>query len=738
MKKKLITLLTALLSVIFALGMLSGCALITTDSEADMKQIVAEVDVSKDKDSLSAAVKKVGAKKDLALSDTTLEKVGSTGDVTKRDLITTFLSYGYSYISAGYSYAEAFDAVLDILVGNKIDAQIAIAYYLNAGEVVVDREYVESTKGYTAVPDSDGMKMDKTISETAYADAIGSKTGDEAAIAAFSFFLTEDEINYAKYTVMQSINSAIDSYEAEIIKEESSDSSSSSSDRTVPTGANTLSSQYYPTNEAGELDYDIYTGMNLVSECGTYEKQDGSTVITRTRAYMKYIAALKNNYMIGADEDILDITSLAYYASQYKSQLEAMIVNKFVGTVALDMTDSIEEQMLIAMYDDLVTKQKANGSSSFTSTMDSAADDSFVVYSPDDRTYGFVVNILLPFSTQQEMDLEDLAASTNGETSKEYYAERNKLFLEIEAKDLRDSWFNGATDYSFDASKVSGLDYYKTDSNSDYLFFEDSYVTGKEGIDRYAGTYPYNGTVTYNEEKDEYELKANPLSIDEFLKEMNDYINFAVGSNVASGALNAGYGVEPEDFIKADGNGREIDYDKMVYYKGSVAGVAGVSKEEYMTEDSVAYKALSAFNELMFAYSTDTGCLNTYLGYSVTPKQESSSYVEEFTYAARAAILEGAGTYYVVGTEFGLHIVYVSYVYTGGEVYQDGFVYANRHEEGTFSYLFYQASKTEVASDYASDQLSDIVTTIENSDKIVVKHQSRYEDLRKTVAAQDD
>ena len=47
----------------------------------------------------------------------------------------------------------------------------------------------------------------------------------------------------------------------------------------------------------------------------------------------------------------------------------------------------------------------------------------------------------------------------------------------------------------------------------------------------------------------------------------------------------------------------------------------------------------------MFAYTTDTACLNTYFGYSIASIEESTTYVAEFEYASQEAIQKGAGTY---------------------------------------------------------------------------------------------
>ena len=43
MKKKLITILSTFLALVFTVGMFSGCDLLVTDNKRDMEQVVAEV-----------------------------------------------------------------------------------------------------------------------------------------------------------------------------------------------------------------------------------------------------------------------------------------------------------------------------------------------------------------------------------------------------------------------------------------------------------------------------------------------------------------------------------------------------------------------------------------------------------------------------------------------------------------------------------------------------------------------
>ncbi len=753
MKKKLIRIVSLVMTAMLALGLFSGCSLgifsdmgiLVTDNQRDMQQVVAEVNLGKDKTSLEESFSLLSEELNSTVADQ-LDKVLTTDEIYKRDLVAYFMSYGYNYYSENNSYSAAFEQVMQDLVDRKIMSQFATVYYLNAGEVLVDRDNVTIKDGYVDVSGTDGMKMNGEISLDGYLSAIEGKTGDEAAVAGYSYLLTDAEIKYATYVIMVSVNSAIDTYEEDYIKAED-ETTSSTETRTTPTGANTLPDGYYPTKEDGSVDYAIYTGANSASECGEYEKKEGSTSYTRSRAYAQFIHALRENYLIGEDEkDVTDVTALSYFTTELKSQLEQMLINKFYATLAYKAAQAMSATTLQESYQTLLNSQEASTeSSSFTTTMDSLSDTSFVVYSPENRKFGFVYNILLPFNTNQTKLLDSIRY-TDG--TKEYYAARNTnagLLSSVEAKDQRASWFNGSEDYSFEATG----DYYKNAYNSaegktNYLFFKDSYVENGEGIERYAGKYPFNGTA---EKKDDgtYKLTYNLLDVDGFIDEMESYIGYVTeNSSVASGKYYSGtldnlaqwnaadkesstfYSVTADYFPK-DANG-VIDQSANIYYKGSVSNL-GFTADGALDKTTNSYKVISAVNELMFAYSTDTGCLNSYLGYSIAAKEEATSYVAEFEYAAQQAVNDGAGVgnYYVVATDYGWHIIYVSFVYTGGEVY-GGFDYNERNTEGTFSYYFYQSKKTSTVTEYGNNKET-MIRYNANNDTVVTLHKDRYEDL---------
>ena len=752
MKKKLTKIIGVALAAVLSLGMFAGCDLISTNNQADMAQVVAEVNISNDGEALDSVFTSLGSELQGDV-ESSMGDILSTDEIYKRDLVAYFLSYGYSYLQQnGNDYAAAFESIMDLLVERKVLVQFATLYYLSEGEILVDRDFIDFTNGYEEVADSDAMRMTNgNISVSDYLDALNAAkeedgTADQIALAGLELFLTDDEKTYAEYQVKQAINSSIDSYEQEIIAAEDS-TTSSDSDRTIPTGANETDT-YYPMNDDGSLNYDVYTGLfNTVSECGEYEKVDGSTVVTRKRAYIRFLNSLNQNYLL-TDGDISsaldDVTKLSYYSIELRSQYETLLINKFTASVALEMSDKFIEQDLTGKYNSMMASQQAAAASGFVSTMDSVSDSSFVLYSPENRTYGFVYNILLPFDENQNLEITNLQNVLGSET-REYYAARQALFAGIRATDQRSSWFNGSEDYSFNAAEnAPDGGYYQTDKNSDYLFFKDNFVAQgarkADGIDRYAGKYPYNGTVVPRDDGT-YLLTPEKLSIDQFIDEMESYINYVADNDAssgrASGNLVSGFyqaeDMSDEEFIAKFGSSdNDINYEQMIYYKGKVdltnadADKTAYSVDNYMVKDAASYKVLSAVNELMFAYSTDTGCLNKYLGYSIASKEEATDYVAEFEYAAQDAVTNGgAGTYYVVATDFGWHILYVSFVLDGGETYQ-GFDYDARNDEGTFSYYFYQAMKSSVAQNY-SQQMVDVVFS--RLEQVVTKYEDRYSDL---------
>lgn len=681
----------------FAVGATSCDDLITTVSDKDMEQVVATVDISKHDDFKDG---------DFAAYKGVIEKLNK--NILKRDLIAYFLNVGYTYVNSyGYTYKQTFTTLMDTLVSRKIMVQYAITYYLDAYEGDAVTKYNEYVDNYYTTK---GITDEKVI---ALYDA-------HPEIKTLEYFLTDygtgatEDYDRAVYTLKKMINSTLDSTETSYVAEqEEKESESFGESRTTPTGVGTEGDDYY------SVDYEIYTGFNAAGECAPYEQIDGSTPTSRRKAYNVFLANLSDNNLLLKGEETTDIEAIDYYYVELAAQLEQALITKFGETLSDKANAELTPAYAEKKYNDLLEAQQNSydkSHSAFETAIGDVSDTSFVVYSPTDG-FGFVYNILLPFSASQQ---QILSTYTNDTLNKDaYYEKRKELLEKVEGKDLRAAWFSNDEDSNY-AYKGEAGKYYGT--ASDYLFFEDN-LTKSEGdnaqyekLKQYAGTYAYNGTVTTD--GDEYKsFKPKSLKIGEFMDEMVGYLNWN------NSGLNATYAANA-DYMNGFYTNGKFDYEKFIRYEGKVELDATDTHSSYFVEGTKAYTAVSRINELMFAYSTDTGCLNTYMGYTVSAY--TTSYVAEFEAAAQYAIGKGAGTFVVCPSDYGWHVIYVSFAYKKGEVY--GFNQDECDDEGTFSYLFYEAMKAESETSYTNKVQSGILEEY-NKKTCVKQYTNRYEDL---------
>lgn len=687
----------------------AGCDFFPKDSDRDLEQVVATVNISKglkEKENANAAdVSRI------------ITDGGLSTNIYKRDLIAYFYSYGYTYVNSyGYSYEQTYTLLMNTLVSQKVVTQYAIAYYLDRSDLSVD-----GWSDYLTHNLDTSLSADK---QTAMKEVLTLK-----------YFLTEngadnEEYLKAEYTLKKSLNSTLDSLEEQNITAEDEEHDHSDA-RTTPTNVNTEVDDYYPVSN-GALNYDVYTGRNKAENCGAYETLDGSTTATRQRAYNSFLTSLREYGLVGKNEDTKDITKVDYYYSELSSSLSQSLISKYFEDSQDELLDRLTTEYIQSKYTEIYEAQEyaaKEDPTSFGTSMDSVADDSFLLYG--EEKFGFVYNILIPFSAAQEQEYS--AAKNRGLSTDELYVARREILNKVQAKDLRDSWFD-EHDHANYAYEIGTGDTYYNNGNlgaTKYLFFEDNMKNNDqyESLTQYAGMYPYNGTV-------DEDLKATPnkMGIDGFISEMESYIDFVVGSDVTTnGKKLSTYNTD----TYADEN-EVVDYSKFMYYEGKVTlSAAETSAKNFFasylngdkTQKNNAYAALSAVNELMFAYSTDTGCLNTYMGYSVSPYK--TSFVDEFEYAAQYAVAyaddAGVGKYVVCATDYGWHIIYVSFVYTAGDVY-GGYIEAEKDIEGTFSNMFYESLKSTLASNYQSEIQNDVLNQY-NNDTNVTRYLDRYKDL---------
>ena len=706
--KKSTKVAAAVLAAAMSTSVFAGCGLVTTNISKDYAQVIAEVNITNSANFASSEYA------DYA-------DVIETSEITKRDMVAYFISTGYSMMqSYGWTYYDTFKMISETLVNRQVYIQYAMLYLLD------DETEDFSADGYRAAVDA-------------------AEEGDKS-LAALGYFLTDAERAKALYDTRVLFNNSLDSQEQSYIDAEDEDTSTETA-RTTPTGVNTEDEDYY--NEA----YRIYTGSNAAANCVGYEVQDGSTPTTRRKAYGAFLASLRSNDLVSANEDTSDIESLDYFKMELQNSYETAIINKMTDKFETAIKSTVTESVAQQVYDTTYSRQeKAFDAdlSSFTTALDGVSDTSFVLTAPEPN-YGFVVNILIPFSTSQTQALSSAPADF-GDTKGNKFNFRADLLAKVRGTDQRGTWFTGTEDYSFRVDPESELDnvYIGGDASREYLFFEDSLLasTQYERVPNYYGRYTYNGSVRKND-KDEYVLTPNRISIDAFISEMEGYLEQSAsavtgedaytvtgGSYVSSiGADDvivpaedntAYYNRSVADYYKADGT---VDYSKFVYYAGKVDfGANGFNANEMFLEGSAENVAYSVINELSFAYNTDTAGLNTYLGYSVTTGK--TSYMAEFEYAAQLACRLGAGNYVVVPTDYGWHVIYCTFSFVsdgnGGVVDPYTFNWSDIEKEGTFSYYFYEALVADLVSDYASNMQSDAIDTYLDC---AVVYEDRYADL---------
>ena len=197
---------------------------------------------------------------------------------------------------------------------------------------------------------------------------------------------------------MSSINSAIDSYEKRILDDE--DSSNGSATRSTPGGVDTEKEDFYPKKADDTLDYNVYTGYDgyLLSQSGVYEKDklEGTTKATRIRAYNSFINSLASSsydLVDKANEDLRDLRKLSYIESEYVSQLEQRVINKYYDLYEAEREELLKGEdysYVAAVYDDLLKKDTDDYAkeSSFSSSLSNMSDSSFILYAPGTENDG--------------------------------------------------------------------------------------------------------------------------------------------------------------------------------------------------------------------------------------------------------------------------------------------------------------------------------------------------------------
>ena len=393
-------------------------ACVTRDEE-DLNQVIATVDITKSENLEAEGLSEYAS-------------AISSENITKRDLIAAYYNTASS-LSSSYSTSEIFELLVNTLTNTSVVVQYATLSLIK-DKVAEDASFLSE---YQALS-SDVEKYELLLEgETS--------TNDDGG--------ESDRVMLAQYALYSSINSSLDSQEESIINGDDQTSEATET-RTTPGGAGEEVENFLPLNDDGTLNYNIYTGYTgdgysyLLEDSGAYadDALEGSTRSTRRLAYAQFITSLRDNYLLSEEEDVRDIMSVSYIQEEYLSQLQQQAINEYYERYQAEqeaLIESVDENGVYTFLQnhylsDLTDQTVSNSTASaFETSMSSLSDTSFILYAPategtDGGTYGYVYNILLPFSASQSVNID------SSDTSAQYYFERKDILTGITATDQRE------------------------------------------------------------------------------------------------------------------------------------------------------------------------------------------------------------------------------------------------------------------------------------------------------------
>lgn len=665
MKNKLSKIVVMIMAVVMCLSAFVGCDWITTNVDEDMKQTVATVKIS--------------------------EAVNAE-DITKKQLNAGYLSYGYQYVqNYGYTTSKAYSLVLQNLVNNRIIVQ--------QSRVEIAKLYNSFLDGSaTAKTDFEKYMKDNTLAGTTKLDA------KESSAEALEKFLSEYEVEQAKYSVRKSINSMIDTY-VEDDEDEDEREDVTYTARTTPTEKTEKSYEEWELKTATPTDKE-YSVANLTLKDDAIKtkytnKFDLNSAVAkayktdydgkgRKKAYSSLIKTLKNTGLIGKNEQIKDNEfKYSYFEDLYKSQLESALVSRYEDSLIAGVEKTLDGEnydALWAQYKVEYETQKEtykNDRSAYEKALGEVSDTKFVLANPfKGEAYGYVLNLLIGFTDEQSADYKEYSAK-KGITEADKIAYREKLLKGLVAKDQRTSWVQNSYGTYDKATKKFTFD-------SKYLVSDDAALSS------------FIGKVTVKDE-DGY-VKENSDGVEETKWEVTDVTSDTI-------AFDAFY----DTYLKT------LIGDKKVYEKDNALTIGQTTFTDELNDK---------FNELMFAFSTDTGCLNKTYGYLSTPS--NSDYVKEFANAARAVVTEGVGAYTVVATDYGYHIIICTNVisdpYTIDAAGEAKFK-ADVLTEDTIAYKYRNVKVNAVVDSEVSKIANKFISEAKENEKTVSYNYGAFKDL---------
>ena len=698
MKKLLVKIVSLITATILSLGLFSGCDLVTTDVERDMDQIIAEVSIP-----------------DSGLTDT----------IYKRELASAFNSTGYYYVMYyGYGLSETYQMLLDDLIESRIIVQqskMALTGTTASGGAANGKSFFEEA---SEVAEENKTSKDKVLTTPNYK---GTKMTDLKKTDSLDLFLTEYEYVTAKYNLLVTVDSLLDSYKEAEEEKEYKNETISVTDRTtltIPTDeeqnevelktkevSNSYAKKMNKINKDNELGLTIFNADGEIAYDNVYaldmdvyktyiEKFDISSKENK-RAVKKLIKNLQQYGFISSEEagratptKVDELLELTYFKDTAKSLYENLVVSKYKLALENQQEKLVNDKgTLYSEYVTLFKSQKElyeNNYESYETALENAGESTFVVYNPnyDKGNYGYIANLLIGFSEQQKARLDAKTAESNI-TKPEIEAFRQGLVNELLVKDLRESWvLSNHGKYNPETGKFT---------------FDGDYCPTE-------ALREFNGTI----------LGATPYQyLDENGEEATNYTY----KSVSAGA------VKYDDFYK--GLFANVMGINDIKASGKIEGVELVNSVSKRIND----ETLKKFRDLIYAYSTDSGSLAENYGYVYSPITSgkvgpfNGKYVEEYAQASKRLIENGVGSYEMVVTEFGIHILLCTSVIlpSGEEPVSSQAFEADLLVEGTLANMFKEYKLNLISSTQINSITDSFIS--QNRAKGVTLYEDRYSDL---------
>ncbi len=665
MKKIVAKILSLALSLALVLSICASCDWITVNTDRDMDQVIASVKVS---DSVDAE------------------------SVKKKELNAGFVSYGYQYVQYyGYTTSQAYQVVLDNLVANRIVVQQA-------------RVSLSETYNGLLTKDTGLTEFEEYFKANALAGgkSINPQSGE---IENLKNYLTEYEYAQVMYETRKNVNDLIKSYEEDDEEDAVEKENVSVADRVSPivednSGRDeTELKADAPTEDEIKIAA-LVIGDDASSKANVYEldmavynayKIDISNN-KKKKAFSELLTFLKDTGLILSTEshDIANsdnVLNYSYFQEMTKQLIENVIVAKYEESLNAETEAKLTDDGIWEEYVKEYQNQEAlykNNIASYESALDAASDTSFVLYNPFDN-YGYVLNLLVPFSDEQTASLDEKKAEA-GITENDVLAYREQLASNIVAKDQRESWV------------YSSYGKYNKDSKT-FTFDKDYRNAEIETLNDFIGeVIVRKGGEDGITEKDENGVDQTTWSF----------------ANVIANEI--------------------LMTDLFADYITPNTGIAEIYFEENneTTIGSVTYseEIFDKFNELMYAFSTDTGCLGKEYGYLYSPY--THTYVEEFEKASKAVVEKGVGAYTTVLTDYGYHVIIctklVETTYDISDASKTQFM-ADLKVEDTLAYNYRQVKLDSIVSSEISKVASKLINEYKDDEDKVTYFKNTYSDL---------